>query len=111
MSVNDNLLVTLKSFSAVIDEMKKGKLRKQAARLEKILNLFDGLRGNNEDAIRMKIKSKYYLTELEFLKSSICDVRGLKDLCPDQLSYEEWRGLLSALEDDFCRFEKSLSSS
>lgn len=83
----------------VADSLKKGGLNRPSERLEKIARMLSTLSTCSEEEIRRKLAMKPYKTELDFLYSAVTDVKGLKDMCPSQLQYEDWRYELSEVNE------------
>lgn len=83
----------------VADSLRKGGLNRPSERLEKTARMLSALSTCSEDEARKKLASKPYMAELDFLHSAVTDIKGLKDICPSQLQYQDWRYELSEINE------------
>jgi len=83
----------------VSDTLNKGGLTQASKGVDdfiRILNVISSL--PEEEAIK-KITTKHYKNEIERYYSIASHIKGFKDMCPNNISYEDWRVKLSLFED------------
>ncbi|WP_299490901.1 hypothetical protein [uncultured Shewanella sp.] len=90
---------TIKKCQIVADILKNDGLSRQAERINKTIRMLSQLTSLTDLEAQKKCSTKAYRTEITFLLSAVTDVKGLKDMCPTQLSYNDWRAALSAMKD------------
>jgi predicted phosphatase len=90
MPVNriDDVIVNAKK---IVDILRENGLNRQSHGIDKITDLLKNLESMSESEIQEKLLSKPYKREIELLYSLASDIKGLKDMCPDNISYDEWR--------------------
>ncbi|KZZ41298.1 hypothetical protein A3759_16025 [Thalassolituus sp. HI0120] len=93
--INDIVLASQK----VADSLGRGGLRRPSQRIDKTIRMLKLLTTGTEEDAKQKLASKPFKAELDFLSSAVTDIKGLKDVCPKQLEYEDWRAELSSLND------------
>lgn len=93
--INDLINVSMD----ISDTLNKGGLIQASKGVDdfvRILNVISSL--SEEEAIK-KIANKHYKNEIERYYSIASHVKGFKDMCPNNISYEDWRVKVSQLED------------
>ncbi|MCL1124455.1 hypothetical protein [Shewanella surugensis] len=91
----DNII---KKCQIVADILENDGLSRQAERINKTIRMLSQLTSLTDIEAQKKLSTKPYRTEITFLLSAVTDIKGLKDMCPTQLSYDDWRAALSVLK-------------
>jgi len=107
--VLSNIENTVNVCQTVIYEMKQGGLTRPSLRLEKIVKMISALNGYTDAEAKTKLASKPYQSEIKVLMSAASDIKGLKDMCPNHLPYEDWRNELSRLKEAVEFLQRSIA--
>jgi hypothetical protein len=75
----------------IVDILKENGLNRLSHGIDKITDLLKNIESMPESEIQEKLLSKPYKREVDLLYSMVSDIKGLKDMCPDNISYDEWR--------------------
>ncbi|NRD71848.1 hypothetical protein HQQ94_01020 [Shewanella sp. VB17] len=104
MLLND-IHKTVQECQVVANELKIAGINRASVRFDKFIKLLGTLNTSTEAEIKKKLSSKPYKTEIDFITSAVTDIKGLKDMCPSQLKYEDWRDKLSKLRTSLAKLK------